>query len=77
MKLIQLIPVRLWRMRTVSALFCVRSLPGFWSRGDSSAAWSSASAFSSLLTSSSTVVMCRTLMDAPLCAVDFCSVIVT
>ena len=35
------------------------------------------SAFSSLLTSSSTVVMCHTLMDAPLCAVDFCSVIVT
>ena len=38
MKLIQFIPVRLWRIRTVSALFCVRSLPGFWSRGDSSAA---------------------------------------
>ena len=38
MKLIQLIPVRLWRIRTVSALFCVRSLPGFGSRGDSSAA---------------------------------------
>ena len=77
MKLIQLIPVRLWRMRTVSALFCVRSLPGFCSRGDSSAAQPSASAFSSLLTSSSTVVMCHTLMDAPFCAVDFCSVIVT
>ena len=33
MKLIQLIPVRLCRMRTVSALFSVRSFPGFCSAG--------------------------------------------